>query len=139
MTWLPTPRFAILAEGPGFTLRDPMGGAYSLDGLMGRNGLLVAFICNHCPYVVAVIDGLVDDAAALKEDGINTVGIMANDYATYTDDSPDKMLTFAARYGFGFPYLVDETQEVARAFGAVCTPDFRAERRGRAAISWPHR
>ena len=84
----------------------------------------MAFICNHCPYVVAVIDRLVADAAALKEDGVNTVAIMANDYATYTDDSPDRMLEFAARYGFGFPYLVDETQEVARAWGAVCTPDF---------------
>jgi len=91
---------------------------------MGEKGLLVAFICNHCPYVVAVIDRLVADAAALKEDGVNTVAIMANDYATYTDDSPDRMLEFAARYGFGFPYLVDETQEVARAWGAVCTPDF---------------
>ena len=101
-----------------------MGGPYSLDGLMGEKGVLVAFICNHCPYVVAVIDRLVADAAALKTDGVNTVAIMSNDYATYTDDSPDRMLEFAARYGFGFPYLVDETQEVARAWGAVCTPDF---------------
>ena len=111
-------------KAPAFTLRDPMGGAYSLAGLMGERGLLVAFICNHCPYVVAVIDRLVADAAALREEGINTVGIMANDYATYSDDSPDKMLQFAAKHGFGFPYLVDETQEVARAWGAVCTPDF---------------
>ncbi|MEC8672595.1 MAG: thioredoxin family protein [Pseudomonadota bacterium] len=111
-------------KAPAFTLRDPLGGTYSLDGMMGEKGLLVAFICNHCPYVVAVIDRLVADAAALKEDGVNTVAIMANDYATYTDDSPDRMLEFAARYGFGFPYLVDETQEVARAWGAVCTPDF---------------
>ena len=111
-------------KAPTFTLRDPLGGTHSLDGLMGEKGLLVAFICNHCPYVVAVIDRLVADAAALKEDGVNTVAIMANDYATYTDDSPDRMLEFAARYGFGFPYLVDETQEVARAWGAVCTPDF---------------
>ncbi len=111
-------------KAPAFTLRDPLGGTHGLDGLMGEKGLLVAFICNHCPYVVAVIDRLVADAAALKEDGVNTVAIMANDYATYTDDSPDRMLEFAARYGFGFPYLVDETQEVARAWGAVCTPDF---------------
>ena len=111
-------------KAPAFTLRDPLGGTHSLDGMMGEKGLLVAFICNHCPYVVAVIDRLVADAAALKEDGVNTVAIMANDYATYTDDSPDRMLEFAARDGFGFPYLVDETQEVARAWGAVCTPDF---------------
>ena len=111
-------------KAPAFTLRDPLGGTYSLDGMMGEKGLLVAFICNHCPYVVAVIDRLVADAAALKEEGVNTVAIMSNDYATYTDDSPDKMMQFAARHGFGFPYLVDETQDVARAWGAVCTPDF---------------
>ena len=74
--------------------------------------------------MVAVIDRLVVDAVVLKEEGVNTVAIMSNDYATYTDDSPDKMMQFAARHGFGFPYLVDETQEVARAWGAVCTPDF---------------
>jgi len=111
-------------KAPAFTLRDPLGGACSLDGLMGEKGLLVAFICNHCPYVVAVIDRLVADAAALKEDGVNTVAIMSNDYAAYTDDSPDKMLEFAAKHRFGFPYLVDETQDVARGWGAVCTPDF---------------
>ncbi|MEC8263532.1 MAG: thioredoxin family protein, partial [Pseudomonadota bacterium] len=111
-------------KAPTFTLADPDGNRHSLDGLMGERGLLVAFICNHCPYVKAVIDRLVADAAALKEDGVNTVAIMSNDYITYTDDSPDKMLQFAARHGFGFPYLVDETQEVARAWGAVCTPDF---------------
>ena len=111
-------------KATAFTLADPNGTLHSLDGMMGRNGLLVAFICNHCPYVVAVIDRLVADAAALYEEGINTVGIMANDYASYTDDSPDRMLEFAAKHGFGFPYLVDETQDVARAWGAVCTPDF---------------
>ena len=111
-------------KAPAFTLSDTIGLSCSLDGLMGEKGLLVAFICNHCPYVVAVIDRLVADAAVLKEEGVNTVAIMSNDYATYTDDSPDKMMQFAARHGFGFPYLVDETQEVARAWGAVCTPDF---------------
>ncbi len=111
-------------KAPTFTLRDPLGGTYSLDGMMGEKGLLVAFICNHCPYVGAVIDRLGADAAALKDDGVTPVAIMANDYATYTDDSPDRMLEFAAKHGFGFPYLVDETQEVARAWGAVCTPDF---------------
>ena len=107
-----------------FPLSDPIGLSCSLDRLMGEKGLLIAFICNHCPYVVAVIDRLVADAAVLKEEGVNTVAIMSNDYAPYTDDSPDKMMQFAARHGFGFPYLVDETQEVARAWGAVCTPDF---------------
>ena len=111
-------------KAPAFALSDPIGLSCSLDRLMGEKGLLIAFICNHCPYVVAVIDRLVADAAVLKEEGVNTVAIMSNDYATYTDDSPDKMMQFAASHGFNFPYLVDETQEVARAWGAVCTPDF---------------
>ena len=78
------------------TLADPNGTSHNLDGLMGEKELLVAFICNHCPYVVAVIDRLVADAAALQADGVTTVAIMSNDYATYTDDSPDGMLDFAA-------------------------------------------
>ncbi|MGB1356208.1 MAG: thioredoxin family protein [Candidatus Puniceispirillaceae bacterium] len=111
-------------KAPAFTLADPDGASHSLDALMGENGLLVAFICNHCPYVKAVIDRLVEDAAALREDGVNTVAIMPNDYATHPDDSPPNMREFAARHRFGFPYLVDETQDVARAWGAICTPDF---------------
>lgn len=111
-------------KAPIFMLKDPDGKAYSLDDLMGENGLLVAFICNHCPYVKAIIDRLAADANALREDGVNTVGIMPNDYQNYTDDSPAKMKEFAALHGVGFPYLVDETQEVARAYDAVCTPDF---------------
>ena len=109
---------------PAFTLSDPDGVSHSLDGLMGESGLLVAFICNHCPYVKAVIDRLVADAAALRAEGINTVAIMPNNYTTHHDDSPPRMREFAARHGFGFPYLVYETQDVARAWGAICTPDF---------------
>ena len=111
-------------QAPAFTLFDPDGASHSLDSLMGEKGLLVTFICNHCPYVKAIIHRLVADAAALREDGINTVAIMPNNFASYPDDSPPKMRDFAARHGFGFPYLVDNTQEVARAWGAVCTPDF---------------
>ena len=124
---MPPANSTMLALGttaPTFALPDPEGSVHTLEQVMGERGLLVAFICNHCPYVVAVIDRLVVDAAVLKEEGVNTVAIMSNDYATYTDDSPDKMMQFAARHGFGFPYLVDETQDVARAWGAVCTPDF---------------
>ena len=73
-------------KATAFTLADPNGTVHSLDGMMGRNGLLVAFICNHCPYVVAVIDRPVADAAALHEEGINTVGIMANDHASYPEN-----------------------------------------------------
>ena len=111
-------------KAPDFELPATDGKTYKLSDIAGPKGTLIMFICNHCPYVVAVIDRLVVDAAVLKEEGVNTVAIMSNDYATYTDDSPDKMMQFAARHGFGFPYLVDETQEVARAWGAVCTPDF---------------
>ena len=111
-------------KAPAFTLADPDGQQHSLDSLMGANGLLVAFICNHCPYVKAVIDRLVADAAALAADGVNTVAIMPNDYTTHPDDSPPRMKAFARQHQFGFPYLIDETQQVARDWGAVCTPDF---------------
>ena len=111
-------------KAPTFTLADPDGNRHSLDGLMGERGLLVAFICNHCPYVKAVIERLVADAAALAKDGVNTVAIMPNDYASHPDDSPQRMREFAKRHRFGFPYLIDETQQVARDWGAVCTPDF---------------
>jgi len=111
-------------KAPAFTLTDPDGHRHSLDGLMGEHGLLVAFICNHCPYVKAVIDRLVADAAALARDGVNTVAIMPNDYASHPDDSPQRMREFAQQHRFGFHYLIDETQQVARDWGAVCTPDF---------------
>ena len=111
-------------KAPTFSLADPDGNRHCLDGLMGERGLLVAFICNHCPYVKAVIDRLVADAAALAEDGVNAVAIMPNDYASHPDDSPQRMREFAKRHRFGFPYLIDETQQVARDWGAVCTPDF---------------
>ena len=111
-------------KAPGFTLRDAYGISHNFDDLMVNNGLLVAFICNHCPYVVAIIDRLVDDAATLQEMGINVVGIMANDYTTHEKDSPENMKLFAKKNAVTFPYLIDETQDVARAYGAVCTPDF---------------
>ena len=111
-------------KAPTFSLADPDGNRHCLDGLMGERGLLVAFICNHCPYVKAVIDRLIADAAALAKDGVNTVAIMPNDYASHPADSPKRMREFAKRHRFGFPYLIDETQQVARDWGAVCTPDF---------------
>ncbi|GIS11731.1 MAG: hypothetical protein CM15mP115_08820 [Alphaproteobacteria bacterium] len=106
---------------------------------MGEKGLLVAFICNHCPYVVAVIDRLVADAAVLKEEGVNTVAIMSNDYATYTDDSPDKMMQFAARHGFAFPIWSTRPRKW-RAPGAPSAHRISSTERGwRVAISRPHR
>ncbi|MCY4030840.1 MAG: thioredoxin family protein [Hyphomicrobiales bacterium] len=111
-------------KAPAFNLSDPDGKMYSLDDVMGEKGLLVAFICNHCPYVQAIIDRLVADAKALQEDGIGVVGIMSNDYTYVPSDSPDNMKKFAAQHGMTFPYLVDETQEIGKAYDAVCTPDF---------------
>jgi thiol-disulfide isomerase/thioredoxin len=91
---------------------------------MGEKGLLVAFICNHCPYVIAIIERLVADAKCLQEQGVGVVAIMPNDFASYPDDSPENMALFAKKHNFSFPYLVDKDQKVAKAYNAVCTPDF---------------
>ena len=111
-------------QAPDFTLKDANGVMYDLDSCMGERGLLIAFICNHCPYVKAIGERLAVDAKQLVNEGVNVVAIMSNDYVALPSDAPDKMLVFAAEYGFDFPYLVDETQEVGKAYGAVCTPDF---------------
>jgi len=111
-------------KAPSFTLPGVDGKTYGLEDLRGPNGTLVMFICNHCPYVKAVIDRIVRDAGALKALGVNTVAICANDAVTHPDDSFDHMKAFAQQNGFTFPYLHDEAQDVARAYDAVCTPDF---------------
>ena len=111
-------------KAPGFSLTGIDGKTYSLEELKGPNGALVAFICNHCPYVKAVIDRLVRDASALKGLGVNTIAICSNDAARYPEDSFEQMRDFAEVHAFTFPYLHDETQDVARAYDAVCTPDF---------------
>ncbi|MBL6945895.1 MAG: thioredoxin family protein [Rhodospirillales bacterium] len=111
-------------KAPDFSLKGVDGNTYSLSDIRGPKGTLVMFICNHCPYVKAVVDRMVRDASELQAQGIGVVAIMANDFEHYPDDAPDKMKTFAAANGFTFPYLIDETQEVARAYDAVCTPDF---------------
>ncbi|MFG0306861.1 MAG: thioredoxin family protein [Phycisphaerales bacterium JB040] len=121
---LETPKCNSGWSAPDFSLPDPDGAVHTLADAMGPNGLLVAFICNHCPYVKAIAARMAEDANALKEHGVHTVAIMSNDFANYPDDAPDKMTAFAERHGFGFPYLVDEDQSVAKAYGAVCTPDF---------------
>ena len=107
-----------------FHLSDPNGVMHSVDQVMGTNGLLVAFICNHCPYVKAIANDFAKDAEMLKSIGVGVVAIMPNDYLTYPDDSPTKMLEFASKHNFDFPYLIDQSQSVAKAYGAVCTPDF---------------
>lgn len=107
-----------------FSLPGTDGKIWTLDHCRGENGLLVMFICNHCPYVQAVLDRLVRDTAELKQLGINSVAIMANDVNDYPEDSFGNMQKLAEQQGFSFPYLYDETQQVAQAYGAVCTPDF---------------
>jgi peroxiredoxin len=111
-------------KAPSFTLRGVDGKTYSLEGLRGRNGTLVMFICNHCPYVKAVIDRIVRDANELNGVGVSAVAISSNDAVHYPEDSFDNMKRFAAQHLFGFPYLYDQSQEVARAYDAACTPDF---------------
>jgi len=109
---------------PDFTLPGVDGRNHSLSELRGHNGLLVMFICNHCPYVKAIREALVETCRELESYGIRSVAISANDPAQYPEDDFEHMKAYARAYGFGFPYLYDESQAVARAFGAVCTPDF---------------
>lgn len=111
-------------KAPDFRLMDSAGAFHSLESLRGPNGLLVMFICNHCPYVMSVIDRICRDAAEVKTLGIGVAAIMSNDAAAYPDDSFANMQKLAVSRNFPFPYLYDETQDVARAYGAVCTPDF---------------
>jgi len=111
-------------KAPGFSLTGIDGKIYSLEELKGPNGTLVAFICNHCPYVKAVIGRLVRDTSALKGLGVNTIAICSNDAARYPEDSFEQMRDFAKEHCFTFPYLHDVTQDVARAYDAVCTPNF---------------
>lgn len=109
---------------PDFSLPGTDGRIWTLEDCKGRNGLLVMFICNHCPYVKAINDKLVRDTAELKSLGVGSVAIMSNDPVEYPEDSFDNMKRVAVDHGYPFPYLWDETQAVAKAFGAVCTPDF---------------
>jgi peroxiredoxin len=109
---------------PDFSLPGVDGKLWTLNNVRGEKGLLVMFICNHCPYVKAVLASLIRECAGLKKSGINSVAIMSNDSTDYPEDSFDNMKRFAQEHGFSFPYVLDETQEVAKAFGAVCTPDF---------------
>ncbi|MEG4645306.1 AhpC/TSA family protein [Paracoccus pantotrophus] len=112
------------AKAPDFTLPDPDGRMVSFRDIAGTRGTLVMFICNHCPYVQAVIDRIRRDAAELQQLGIGVVAISANDVGEYPQDGPEQMKIEAEKHGFTFPYLYDESQDVARAYGAECTPDF---------------
>ena len=107
-----------------FSLPGVDGKTYSLGDVQGPRGTVVMFVCNHCPYVKAVVDRIVTDMNALHDAGIGAIAIMSNDTETYPADSVDNMKEFAARHGFAFPYVIDRTQDVARAYEAACTPDF---------------
>ena len=96
----------------------------SLDDILGKNGTLIMFICNHCPYVKAVIEKIVYTSKELKKYNINSIAIMPNDTKNYPDDNFENMQKFSKKFKFDFPYLLDETQEVSKLYGAVCTPDF---------------
>ena len=97
---------------------------YNLEEIKGKNGTLVIFICNHCPYVKGVVDRLVKDIIDLQQKEIGCVAIMSNDVENYPEDSFENMKKFSKENSFTFPYLYDETQEIAKTYGAVCTPDF---------------
>ncbi len=109
---------------PLFDLLGIDGKRHSPESARGSNGLLVMFICNHCPYVKAIVPRIVRDARELAAHGIGSIAVMSNDPTDYPEDSFDNMRRVATENGFPFPYVIDDTQAVARAYGAVCTPDF---------------
>lgn len=109
---------------PSFSLPDADGKVHSLDGFRGGSGLLVAFVCNHCPFVVHLAAALGDFAREIAADRVATVAISSNDIEKYPADAPEKMKVFAEEWRWEFPYLYDATQEAAKAYGAACTPDF---------------
>lgn len=124
MVSLETPVCDFGRPAPDFSLPGVDGKTWTRDDCKGPNGLLVMFICNHCPYVQAVRERMVRDARELAALGVGCVAIMSNDPTDYPEDSFDHMKQVATQFQFPFPYLLDETQEVAKAFGAICTPDF---------------
>jgi peroxiredoxin len=111
-------------QAADFNLQNIDDSMISRDLIMGKNGLLVMFICNHCPYVKAILPRLAADCRELKMLGMNTVAIMSNDSKEYHEDSFENMQKIATEMDFSFPYLLDKTQQIAKAYGAVCTPDF---------------
>ena len=122
LTKTPVCNFGKKAED--FNLKSINNHYISLNNIKGEKATLIMFICNHCPYVKAIISDLVIDCNDLKKDGVNTIAVMSNDTKNYPEDSFENMIKFSNSNSFSFPYLVDETQEVAKAYNAVCTPDF---------------
>lgn len=109
---------------PGFELPDAWGKLHSLRQLAGKNGTVIVFACNHCPYVIHVAAALGEFAKRAAEHGVTTIAINSNDLEKYPQDGPIPMIKFAEEYGWSFPYLIDETQMTAKSYGAACTPDF---------------
>jgi peroxiredoxin len=124
MVALNTPAVDFDFIAPDFSLKGVDGKIYTLENTKGKNGLLVMFICNHCPFVKAVLPRIIRDTAKLKDYGVNSIGIMSNDIENYPDDGFENMKKLAESEKFPFPYVIDETQEVAKEYNAVCTPDF---------------
>lgn len=124
MAALETPEVNRGWEAPDFVLQGVDGHTHSLETARGPKGLVVMFICNHCPFVKAIAERIERDMSELKTYGIGAIAIMSNDVEKYPDDSFDNMKAFAAKHHFDFPYVIDETQAVAEKYGAVCTPDF---------------
>jgi len=124
MVSLETPVCDFGLAAPDFKLPGVDGRDWTLAECAGEKGLLVMFICNHCPYVKAIRDRLVRDTRELEQLGIKSVAIMSNDPAMYEEDSFENMKNISDEFGFNFPYLLDESQQIAKTYGAVCTPDF---------------
>jgi len=124
MTLTKTPICNFGEKAKDFNLQSIENKKISLENVRGENGTLIMFICNHCPYVKAIIKDLVDDVKILESLGIKSAAIMSNDVKNYPEDSFENMIAFSKSNSFTFPYLIDETQKVAKEYGAVCTPDF---------------
>ena len=122
LTKTPICQFGKKAEN--FKLKSVNNQFLSLDDLKGEKSTLIMFICNHCPYVKAIIKELIPECKNLMKLGVNTVAIMSNDTKSYPEDSFENMIAFAKKHNFSFPYLIDDTQNVAKKYQAVCTPDF---------------
>ena len=124
MTLTKTPVCNFGEKAKNFNLLSTENKKVSLNEVKGEKGTLIMFICNHCPYVKAVIKEIVQDIKFLENLGIKSVAIMSNDVKNYPEDSFENMISFSKLHNFSFPYLIDDTQEVAKKYGAVCTPDF---------------
>ena len=124
MTLTKTPICDFGKKAENFELKSTENKIITLNDAKGQNGTLIMFICNHCPYVKAVIEDIVNDCKTLEKEGIRFIAIMSNDTKNYPEDSFDNMIKFAKNNKFNFPYLIDKTQETAKKYDAVCTPDF---------------